>query len=630
MLPRLPQWAIARKYPLLAAAIIVLAVGVRVALIAGGWPGTDSDEATMGVMAKHILTRGEHPIFFYGQAYMGTIEAYVGAGMYALFGVSLFALKCGLILLYAVFMGIMYHLLSMLFDQRWALVGLLLFAFGSDAMLYHELSAWGGYLETLCFGALLTLLAVWLARTTGAGMRQRWRVVGFAAWGLTAGLGIWSDPLVAPFVGLSGLLLVLLCWAEVRHWLGAVALLGLLIGVAPWIVYIVTAPTPAAAASFLQNPVTTQTKTVAPSVTLFSVADTVAQHVLGTVVIAIPNNTGANVFCPSLTVNQAWPPTQWQSTGIQACIVVRSVWGSGFIALLLLTMIIEGRAFWALWRTSSVTRLDDEQQRLAITGGRLVALLGPSATILFFTISSSSSFAPWQYARYLISILIALPVMLGTLREFAGTHQRMQRPWGAFLRYGLPSLLIGTFALASIATFGEIPAQQSQNRQQDALIHTLIQQGDTRIYSDYWNCMWLIFQSNERIICTTLAVHSGQFQVTENRYAPYVAMVASAPHHAYVFPIGSIQATTFVTLAHQAGWHITQTTFNNQYVIFHTLTPPPTLYPMTALAHTSDHTLLGARQTISPTYHSWQVTARYPIHAAKRWFYRGFDAIVMR
>src|SRR5262249_12939875 len=207
------------------------------------WPGTDSDDATMGLMAKHILTRGEHPIFFYGQSYMGTIEAYLGALMFAFLGVSQFALKCGLVVLYAGFMAAMYTLLSQLFDRRGSLVGLALRAFGADNMLYHPLEAYGGYLETLFFGALLLTLATWLVRTGADAQRGR-RLLAFGAWGLVAGLGLWSDPLVAPFVALSALALALLCWRVARGRAGVIALLGLLLGVAPWILYLATSSSP--------------------------------------------------------------------------------------------------------------------------------------------------------------------------------------------------------------------------------------------------------------------------------------------------------------------------------------------------------------------------------------------------
>ena len=64
-------------YAILALLIIALATVLRIFLIAWGWPHSNADEGIMGIMAMHILHTGEHPIFFYGQSYMGTLEAYL-------------------------------------------------------------------------------------------------------------------------------------------------------------------------------------------------------------------------------------------------------------------------------------------------------------------------------------------------------------------------------------------------------------------------------------------------------------------------------------------------------------------------------------------------------------------------
>src|ERR1700730_6025442 len=80
------------SYEIAALVIIALAVLLRIFLIVKGWPATDSDEGTMGLEAMHIAFRGEHPVFLYGQNYMGTIEAYLGALLFRLFGASLFSL----------------------------------------------------------------------------------------------------------------------------------------------------------------------------------------------------------------------------------------------------------------------------------------------------------------------------------------------------------------------------------------------------------------------------------------------------------------------------------------------------------------------------------------------------------
>ena len=49
-------------YELWMIVLVVAASLLRYVLISHNWPVTNSDEATMGLMAKHIAERGEHPI----------------------------------------------------------------------------------------------------------------------------------------------------------------------------------------------------------------------------------------------------------------------------------------------------------------------------------------------------------------------------------------------------------------------------------------------------------------------------------------------------------------------------------------------------------------------------------------
>src|SRR5690242_12608632 len=214
MLMRVKQFKIS-AYELFALAIIVFATLLRIILIAKGWPQTNSDEDTMGLMALHILNRGEHPIFFYGQSYMGAFEAYLGAALFRLFGVSVFTLRLGTILLFALFLVSMYFLTSLLYTKKLALVVLILLSFGSIVVLDTQLIALGGYPELLLFGSLAMLLASWLALTSGQYTSWRikcWRFIGYLCWGLVVGLGFWSDFLMIPFILASGLLLALFCW----------------------------------------------------------------------------------------------------------------------------------------------------------------------------------------------------------------------------------------------------------------------------------------------------------------------------------------------------------------------------------------------------------------------------------
>src|ERR1700730_12272983 len=224
-----------------AIALIAMAVLLRFVLIASGWPQHNSDESIMGLMSLHITNRGELPIFFYGQDYMGATEAYLGAGLFRLFGASVVTLRLVPLLLFALFLASMYLLTSLLYSKPLALITLALLALGSNIVLQTELVALGGYPELLALGSTAFLLACWLALSNDqfvSGSRG-WRFsLGYALWGLVIGLGVWSNYIFVVFVLMSGLLLLACCWRTLLSWRGLpFLLLGLAIGAFPLIVY---------------------------------------------------------------------------------------------------------------------------------------------------------------------------------------------------------------------------------------------------------------------------------------------------------------------------------------------------------------------------------------------------------
>src|SRR3954469_25903089 len=73
-------------------ALLGLGLAVRLALLLGPFGALEADEAVVGLMARHIL-QGDRPIFYWGQAYLGTLEAYTAAAVFAIVGPSTAALK---------------------------------------------------------------------------------------------------------------------------------------------------------------------------------------------------------------------------------------------------------------------------------------------------------------------------------------------------------------------------------------------------------------------------------------------------------------------------------------------------------------------------------------------------------
>ena len=59
----------------------------------------DSDQALVGLMAKHLAAGRAKPLFFYGQEYMLAVEAWVSAPFIAVFGTSVAALRTALVAL---------------------------------------------------------------------------------------------------------------------------------------------------------------------------------------------------------------------------------------------------------------------------------------------------------------------------------------------------------------------------------------------------------------------------------------------------------------------------------------------------------------------------------------------------
>jgi len=136
----------------------LLFVGVRVGYLLIGGSAIDSDEAIIGLMGRHVLA-GQHVTFFYGQEYMGSLEAYIAALMFFLFGASSWSLKVVPLFFSIVFFYLSVQLARSLYDRKVGLLTAFLLVFSSPFFLVWSLKARGGYMETLVFGTILFLLA---------------------------------------------------------------------------------------------------------------------------------------------------------------------------------------------------------------------------------------------------------------------------------------------------------------------------------------------------------------------------------------------------------------------------------------------------------------------------------------
>ena len=545
-------------YELCAAGLIILAVALRIVLVYLGWPGMDSDEGTMGLMALHIAYRGEYPIFFYGQPFMGSLEAYLGAIFFRLLGPSVSSLRLGTIVLFAFFLVTMYCLTNLLYSKKLALVSLTLLTLGSGEILFRELEAAGGYPETLLFGPLLILYATWLALSSrqelSAG-KSRWRIIAYAGWGAIVGLALWSDPLVIPFVIMAGLLLLLFCRHELRFTILFSLLLGLVIGAFPVIFY------------NLIVPLRQGTGELWGAIFHFSSTNeafSFGQRIVATILVSLPVATGANPLCP-LNRGNAWPLSTQSGPYVIQCTVVHGTWGFGVIVLWLVAASLAFRHYWKLLWLSRVKSWTVEERRDAIREVARLMLLGSVGLTLFiFVLSRPSGQVPWPSTRYLVGFLAAVPALISPLWDVIRSHSVRYAVITTILRYGVVLLIGITFLVGTIDTFAALPSMRASSEQQFALVHDLLRVGATRIYSDYWTCDRIIFQSNEQITCSVV---DEQLQPGYDRYLPYRAIVTASPHPAYVFPLNSPQASAFAHKVVASGRYYQNFIFDG-YVVY--------------------------------------------------------------
>lgn len=192
-----------------------------------------ADEGIVGLMGAHILHLGELPVFFYGQHYLGALEAYLAAASFALLGVNVLALRLVTFTLSLALAALVYEFTYRAYSvaaARWATA---LVAVSPLYFLQWNLKARGGFIEhlVLVFAMLILLWRFHLAH-------DRRPVVAFAL-GLVSGVALWVNQLVLAYLApMAGLLA--LERADRERWKPLLA--GLLLGASLLIGYNVVHP----------------------------------------------------------------------------------------------------------------------------------------------------------------------------------------------------------------------------------------------------------------------------------------------------------------------------------------------------------------------------------------------------
>ncbi len=471
--------------------ILAFAIGLKLWLLIAEAVPFNADEAVVGLMARHILA-GRWPTFFYGQAYMGSLDATLVAGVFALLGPSVTGIRLVQIALYAgTVLTTMMLARRVTGSQGAALVTGLLMAVPTLNVTLYSTASLGGYGEALLIGNLLFLLAL---RIANGKWGKAWPWV---LWGLLAGLGFWAFGLTLIYIIPTGMFLARTAWqrreeGQIPRNL-ALAAAAALVGGAPWLIWAWGRGLGPLLAELMGSAIAGAT----PGEPLRAVLS----HIVNLLLFGVTVTFGLRppwavrplavallplavlFWIAALAGIRGWPPRSGQA---------RVAWRlmMGMVATLLIGFVLtpfgadpSGRYFVPLWIP------------LAIVGGGFVAGL-------------------WGRGRRSLAVAGLLGILIFHLW---GTVEAARRqPPGITTQFD--------------------PVTWIDHSYDEALVSFLQEQGETRGYTNYWVAYPLAFLSDEELIYVPRLPYHLDFRYTarDDRYAPYGRMVEESDHVAYI------------------------------------------------------------------------------------------------
>ena len=172
---------------------VIVAAVLKCALLLTGRIPFNSDEAIVALMARHI-NQGILPNFFYGQAYMGSMDAILVALGFRIFGQFIWVIRAVQSILFLGTVATTALLGFKLFRSKSiALISGLLIAVPPVNITLYTTVSLGGYGEMLLIGNLLLLSGLLIIQNVkGEGFKpDRRYFISLIAWGLGAGFGFW-------------------------------------------------------------------------------------------------------------------------------------------------------------------------------------------------------------------------------------------------------------------------------------------------------------------------------------------------------------------------------------------------------------------------------------------------------
>jgi len=412
------------------------------------------DEGWPSLMALHIL-RGEFPVVYWGQTYMGTQESYFQAICIALLGAKTWVVR-----LYPFLFGLGYVAASVLlgarlYGPRTALIVLALLAIPIPYLTIGSvLIPPDNYLTMTALGSFALVLAHDLAFREEDSRRR----IRKTFWlGFLLGYTFWLHILSLSYIGVAALFLFLRNkWIAVRRegWAG---LAGFVLGGLPLIVY-----------NLLNNFATFRdvgrTTSWAKSWLLLQVLFQHTLHFLiGTKVMYFGDNAKFVPLPSALAMS------------------VTAVWVAGLAIAILLPF----RAYLPMLRMSLKN----------VDATILLVAMAVAAMFLFCRGDRSAS----NNVRYVLPIVSALPVLLAAGLDRILTKSRVL--FGAMLAIVLAGQAWGNVALARLWSNPVVVERDIFLPDTTALRRFLLDRGIRHAYGNYWIAYRMSFESHEQVLC---------------------------------------------------------------------------------------------------------------------------------
>lgn len=457
------------------AALLLVGLLLRLAILLSPLGELDGDEAVVGLMARHIAFVGERPVFYWGQPYLGSLEAFTAAPLFRVFDSSTLLLKLVPTAYSLGFLVLSALLARRLFGDRPALATAAYLALPPAMWAVWSTKARGGYAELLFLGEALLLVTLWWSERPSD---RR----GAVLWGLLAGLAIWTHLLavvyVLPCVVYLGL------QRRLRLRVVGLSLVGTAIGLLPLLIDNLSG-------GFL----TIRALLQPPDLPL----DPLAQ--LGRFFrVGLPVLAGLG----QPTTSAAMFDADWLNRPAGHLSIALA-----FLVLLGLALAVHRRALVCLVRGGGSS------------GGAEPALLLLLAVCVPPVVALTRFGFFVSEPRYALPLYSAVPLVVAAL-------WRLPRTWR----------LAGLTALLALNVASLVTTEERLWRPEDAvdstvatradLVRYLVSQDRHQMYTDYWVGYPVMFETRETVLAYVI---SGGF----NRYVPPADNVQRTPNAAWVF-----------------------------------------------------------------------------------------------